>query len=370
MIFCNGLTAAAAVLIVAGSAWHGNAECAFRLDGYLYNEEPLTLTAPLVNPGSGFSVINPYNPLVYLVDPEIWDRYNVNCTVDSWRYQLAGGGYATNFTFPDSGDIANTTQVAFEELFAADGHNLSINSYPTDVAVAISDSLVSVDIEVFLTCDQEPVVADEDSCVLFNMNFTNSSPEPDAELLSSALYRFEEPAVPGVVLPAAVPYSPGDTWLNEGNPIVNINGTTTYQGCNGEIAEYQGEDGEWYFYWTGSDGQLYNLTHVFYTTYQDRLNVAIIQQPWSPNLENALLNRFVRLSIYCNNVNNRVTGYVLFKVGDGTPAFDLSVAQYELILDPTSAAGPRHAWGWGALFWSLFSFVGAGVSSLALAGAP
>lgn len=65
-------------------------------------------------------------------------------------------------------------QVAFEELFAADGHNLSINSYPTDVAVAISDSLVSVDIEVFLTCDQEPVVADEDSCVLFNMNFTNS----------------------------------------------------------------------------------------------------------------------------------------------------------------------------------------------------
>lgn len=45
------------------------------------------------------------------MDPEIWDRYNVNCTVDSWRYQLAGGGYATNFTFPDSGDIANTTQV-------------------------------------------------------------------------------------------------------------------------------------------------------------------------------------------------------------------------------------------------------------------
>lgn len=64
---------------------------------------------------------------------------------------------------------------------------------------------------------------------------SDNSPEPDAELLSSALYRFEEPAVPGVVLPAAVPYSPGDTWLNEGNPIVNINGTTTYEGCNGEI---------------------------------------------------------------------------------------------------------------------------------------
>lgn len=35
-------------------------------DGNLNIEEPLTIFAPLVDPGSGYKVINPYNPLVYL----------------------------------------------------------------------------------------------------------------------------------------------------------------------------------------------------------------------------------------------------------------------------------------------------------------
>lgn len=42
-------------------------------------------------------------------------------------------------------------------------------------------------------------------------------------------------------------------------------------------AEYLGEDGEWYFYYTGQDGQSYNLTHVFYATEQDHVNIAKIQ---------------------------------------------------------------------------------------------
>lgn len=33
----------------------------------------------------------------------------------------------------------------------------------------------------------------------------------------------------------------------------------------------------WYFWYTGSDGELYNLTHVFYATEQDHLNIATIQ---------------------------------------------------------------------------------------------
>lgn len=65
-------------------------------------------------------------------------------------------------------------QVAYEGLFEANKHELMIDSYPEDVAVAISDSLFGVNIEVFLSCDQEPVVDAEDSCVLFNLNFTNS----------------------------------------------------------------------------------------------------------------------------------------------------------------------------------------------------
>lgn len=54
------------------------------------------------------------------------------------------------------------------------GPYLWIDPYPVDVAVAISDSLFNRTIEVSLTCDQEPVVAAEDSCVQFNLNFTNA----------------------------------------------------------------------------------------------------------------------------------------------------------------------------------------------------
>lgn len=43
-------------------------------------------------------------------------------------------------------------------------------------------------------------------------------------------------------------------------------------------ADYLGEDGEWYDYFTGSDGNLYNLTHVFYATNTSHLNVATIQR--------------------------------------------------------------------------------------------
>lgn len=68
----------------------------------------------------------------------------------------------------------NFHQVAYEDLFAAQGVNLQIADYPADVAVAISDSLFGRLIEVFMTCDQSAVVAEEDACVQFHLNFTNS----------------------------------------------------------------------------------------------------------------------------------------------------------------------------------------------------
>lgn len=43
-------------------------------------------------------------------------------------------------------------------------------------------------------------------------------------------------------------------------------------------AEYLGEDGEWYFYYTGQEGATFNLTHVFYATEHDRVNIAKIQK--------------------------------------------------------------------------------------------
>lgn len=65
------------------------------------------------------------------------------------------------------------------------------------------------------------------------------SPEPDAGLLESALYRFEDPAVPGFILPAAGDWAPEeDVWLNVDNPIRDIDGSYTEAGCNGEIVSW------------------------------------------------------------------------------------------------------------------------------------
>lgn len=71
-------------------------------------------------------------------------------------------------------------------------------------------------------------------------------------------------------------------------------------------------------------------------------------QPWSPNLERALFNRTVRMSIYCNNVNEREDGYVLFKVGDGNGYFDINVADYEAILTDSGSSAFATPWGGGA----------------------
>lgn len=53
-----------------------------------------------------------------------------------------------------------------------------------------------------------------------------------------ALYRFEDPAVPGLELPLAQPLSPGDIQLNEGNPIVELHGSMVDNGCNGDLVRF------------------------------------------------------------------------------------------------------------------------------------
>lgn len=58
------------------------------------------------------------------------------------------------------------------------------------------------------------------------------SPLPD---VSTALYRFEDPAVPAFLLPEAQPISPGDIQLNVDNPITDLDGSETDTGCNGDI---------------------------------------------------------------------------------------------------------------------------------------
>lgn len=61
------------------------------------------------------------------------------------------------------------------------------------------------------------------------------SPDPDMDMVK---YRFASPAIPGFELPAAVPWSPGDIRLNDGNPIVEPDGTRIVGfACNGDQVE-------------------------------------------------------------------------------------------------------------------------------------
>lgn len=59
-------------------------------------------------------------------------------------------------------------------------------------------------------------------------------------------YRFADPALPSFDLPEAVPNSPGDVVLTTSNSVVTKTGAATETLCNGDSAEYYGEDGNWY----------------------------------------------------------------------------------------------------------------------------
>lgn len=82
----------------------------------------------------------------------------------------------------------------------------------------------------------------------------------------------------------------------------------------------------------------------------------------------ALFNRTVRMDIYCNNINNRTNGFVLFKIGDGNEAFDLTLKEYEFILTGNTAASIRGAGGW--VLSTLLSAAAALVLSVALIATP
>lgn len=59
-------------------------------------------------------------------------------------------------------------------------------------------------------------------------------------------YRFANPALPSFDLPEAGSNSPGDIVLTTSNSVVTKTGAATETFCNGDSAEYYGEDGYWY----------------------------------------------------------------------------------------------------------------------------
>lgn len=77
----------------------------------------------------------------------------------------------------------------------------------------------------------------------FAGRFTNWSPAFNG---ATAGYRFSDPAVPSFNIPEAAPNSPGEVLLTSGNEILTKIGEPTETLCNGDEAEYHGEDNIWY----------------------------------------------------------------------------------------------------------------------------
>lgn len=114
----------------------------------------------------------------------------VDCSGDSWQYQAADGTWRTEVSFPTDGAESDQNPVSFGGFLNATGNGeITVSGIPSSIAVAVSDSLVGRPIRLNLTCNLgSPVVEQEESCVLFGVDFTNYSP---AFNVNMALYRFK-----------------------------------------------------------------------------------------------------------------------------------------------------------------------------------
>lgn len=91
-------------------------------------------------------------------------------------------------------------------------------------------------------------------------------------------YEFSNPVYPAFTLPPAQPNSPGDVWLNVGNPIRRANNHPLKQACNSGKFYYQKSDGTYSSIYTDSNGSPSSIQNQFYVTNYDRLYIRTIQQ--------------------------------------------------------------------------------------------
>lgn len=94
----------------------------------------------------------------------------VNCTGRSWQYLTADGEWRTNVTFPND----DQTSVKFDGFFNSTGSGeFTVSSIPASIAPAVSDTLYGRTIQANLTCNQDDMVDEGDSCVSFQVEFNN-----------------------------------------------------------------------------------------------------------------------------------------------------------------------------------------------------
>jgi hypothetical protein len=112
-------------------------------------------------------------------------------------------------------------------------------------AVSLYSALSGTATVVTLTCvtDTLPQLT---SCLLFEAVPSNESPSLARQNDAAAAYRFKSAPVATLNFNNVTDGTDkaGDVLLNDGNPIVTRLGVSPAY-CNGEVAEYQGEDKAW-----------------------------------------------------------------------------------------------------------------------------
>ncbi|CAM9761712.1 unnamed protein product [Discosporangium mesarthrocarpum] len=269
----------------------------------------------------------------------------------------------------DTYTLDNETALPLDMFYAQEVAGGTMELYVKEIenwmAPTLYDRLQFNYMRLNLTC---PASLEPDSCVLFKPLFSNWSPRITGE---EEDYRFQDPAFPSIEeLPAAVPNSPGDFVLFPDNKIVNKTGEEPITACNGDQAEYLGEDGLWRSNYTGSDGVSRALDHVFYTAYQSELWISTIQAVWSPNIEATLMNRTIRLHISCYDRGDDIrTEQVSFQVGaEPLGCGDLPVlcegTDFSLTEDSSPASSILRGGLWGGLLPGGMPFTSIGFRAL------
>jgi len=123
-------------------------------------------------------------------------------------------------------------------------------------------------------------------------------------------FKFTHPQLPSFHLPAAQPQSPGDVVLSDNNTIIFSNGQSIPQGqvCNGNNAEYLGDDGQFHSTFVNSNGQTQSIGTFYANGFG--VNARTIQQSES-NLAQVLNGRLVRLFITCANTVNSCIDFTI-----------------------------------------------------------
>jgi len=113
-------------------------------------------------------------------------------------------------------------------------------------------------------------------------------------------YGFKNGNTANFTLPPAQNGGQPDHQLNVNNPITYNNGKTLTSGmyCNGDVTQYQLDNGTWTSTYVDSNNNTQNTINLFYATPKDAVNIRTIQE-FQADIITILNGRNARLNVTC-----------------------------------------------------------------------